>query len=87
MISLRCASSPSPPCEWRRSRGGVSFGSYGISGFGCLSPGPTRSPVSPLAGNIDSLAGQVALGRPGFVYEMVPMHFISGMCVPNQSSP
>ena len=61
MISLRCASSPSPPCEWRRSRGGVSFGSYGISGFGCLSPGPTRSPVSPLAGNIDSLPGQVAL--------------------------
>ena len=61
MISLRCASSSSPPCEWRRSRGGVSFGSHGISGFGCLSPGPTRSPVSPLSGNIDSLPGQVAL--------------------------
>ena len=64
VISLRCASSPSPPCEWRRSRGGVSFGSHGISGFDCLSHCPTHSPVSPLSGNIDSLPGQVALALP-----------------------
>ena len=75
MISLRCASSPSPPCEWRRSRGGVSFGSYGISGFGCLSPGPTRSPVSPLAGNIDSLPGQVALALPLLRYGAHALQF------------
>ena len=64
MISLRCASNPSPPCEWRRSRGGVSFSSHRISGFDCLSHCPTHSPVSPLSGNIDSLPGQVALAQP-----------------------
>ena len=64
-MTLSTTPSAQRPLLARRwSRGRASFGPHRISWFRCLPSCPTRSPASPLAGNIGSLPGQVTLAQP-----------------------